>query len=154
MELREIEKRLFVDKHHLDDELEIQAQVQYHISSKVAELAEELSSAKETMKIAEAKLVSEHSAKDAKRTVKQIDSAIQLSDIYQAAAEEVRDIQKELDKAHGLLDAWKQKGFALKALADLSMSNYYAIDSTSVRREQISQVRNARTRLNSRGRNG
>lgn len=153
MNLREIEKRLFVDKHHLDDELEIQAQVQYHISSKVAELAEELSSAKETMKIAEAKLVSEHSSKDAKRTVKQIDSAIQLSDIYQAAAEEVRDIQKELDKAHGLLDAWKQKGFALKALADLSMSNYYAIDSTSVRREQINQVRSERTRLNTRGRN-
>lgn len=154
MELKEIERRLFVDKHHLDDELEIQAQMQYLISSKVADLAEELSSAKESLRIAEANLIKEHSIKDAKKTVKQLDSAVQLSDVYQAASEEVRDIQKELDKAHGLLDAWKQKGFALKALADLSMTNYYAIDSTSVRKEQIKEVRNSRARLNLRGRNG
>lgn len=153
MELKAIEKRLPIDKHHLDEELEIQAQLQYFISSKAAELSEELSSAKESLKLVEAGLVKEFAQRDTKMTVKQLDSAVQLSEAFLVASEEVRDIQKELDKAHGLLDAWRQKGFALKALADLSMTNYYAIDSTSVRKEQIKEVRNSRTRLNPRGRN-
>lgn len=146
MHLREIERRLVIDKHQLDDELMVQAQIQYAIVEKVSALTEDYSKSRELLKIIESEIVQDLTAGDSKHTVKQLDALIQSSAEYQDAAQGLREAQKDLDKAQGLLDAWKQRGFALKALADLSLSNYYAMDSTSSRKV-LSEKRNERRNL-------
>lgn len=143
LDLHAIELSLPINKHRLDDELEIQADIHYRLASKVADLNEKVSISKEDLKICEAGMVKKVTKDDVKLTVKQMDAAVQLSERYQEAANAYRTAQYELEKAQGLLDAWRQKGFALKVLADLSMASYYAVDSTTERKERLSVARTA-----------
>jgi len=140
--LKEIAGRLRIDKMKLDDELETQAQIQYEISEALALANQRHSKLESEMEEHDAKLLLSMRKGDVKRTVADLQAEIVTSEEHQSGLDNVQLAQRDASMWHGMYEAWKQRGFALKALADLSTSNYFAVDTTYKRdREKIAESR-------------
>lgn len=152
MRFSRIVDQLPIDKHLLDDALETQASTQYEISSEVAKHGEIVSGLKDDLKVLEADLAQTFFDSAVKQTVKQIESEVLLDSERIQLSKDLRSAQLELERWQGLLDAWRQRGFALKVLADLHSTDYFSPSSTtspervSQRKQQITEKRN-RARL-------
>jgi len=138
-----------INKHGLDDELEKQAQTAFNISQNVARSSFELREVDDRLEKYEAELYitlrRESSDQSRKMTVEEIKCAIQEDHRrgeLQASASAYRRVHEEW---LGLSEAWKQRGFALKSLADLAVANYYEVDTTyENNRKVIAESRQSR----------
>ena len=128
--LIELKKMLIINKHRLDDELEIQAQVQFEISSSLEIANARQSRLENEMEEYDAKLLLSLRKGDVKRTVAELQAEILTSGDHQPWLDDLHIAKHEAAQWHGMYEAWKQRGFALKSLADLSMSNYFVVDTT------------------------
>lgn len=133
---REVCARMKINKHALDDELEIQADTLHRISEFMAD-------ARDAMERAEDKLDSEEA-----------DAFIEVSDMHRARKMNLdyiknnvrndprrkaawiahREAALDFEKWENLYYAWKQRSYALTSLAELATASYYAVDSTRERR--------------------
>lgn len=131
-------KMLRVNKHRLDDELEVQADIQNDLNEAKTTAASREAQAKDDLDQCEAELFVNLTRKDSasKMTKDQADATIildperiQLWRKYQAA-------KAERARWDGLYDSWKSRGFDLKALGQLYADQYFAIDSAGARVER------------------
>lgn len=119
-----------IQKHRLDDELAIQAELMFRITSSKAASSARARDLKDQLERAEAKIYRETALNSVtKMTVPELNGCVARDperirrwEAYQAAV-------VEAEKWEGLVEAWKQRGFALKSLADLYLANYYTVDS-------------------------
>lgn len=117
---------LRIDKHALDRELEMHAQMQERISEQVARAGKSATDAADELKYIEATLF-DRLAPDSKN-VKSTDAAVRASPERTAAFDAWSEAQWEHANWQGLYDAWKSKGFALKELTQLYAAQYFALD--------------------------
>ena len=124
-----IKDRLQIDRHRLDDELELQPQVTYFISDKVAEANSAVLAAKESLEKLEAEIRLDLRGSTTKRTNDEINAEIQIDADRINKNVRYLECKREHEKLLGLAESWRARGFALKTLADLYMANYFASDS-------------------------
>ena len=129
-ELRTYITMLPIQKHRLDDELEVQADIMYRISENVVRRTSAANALKNELEKLDAVIISELKASGTKGAVSVLSGAAkgdkereQLYDRYQVA---VVDQQRW----EGLLESWRARGFALTTLANLYSANYFSPTST------------------------
>lgn len=128
--LRELKGMLKINKHKLDDELEVQAHVHFQISEKLSGAIGRQQRLESEMEEYDAKLLLSMRKSDVKRTVAELQAEILTSGDHQSWLDDLHIARHEVAEWQGMYEAWKQRGFALKSLADLAMSNYYNVDTT------------------------
>lgn len=128
-DLEHYRRHLRINKHLLDDALEVQSQYQDEISRELALANTRMLEAKDRLAQTEAAVISELKAE-------------KLSDTH-AAGLAKRDSRRRQDFAAfqqkreeheqwlGLYDAWQRRGYSLKTLSDLYSAQYFSVTSTS-----------------------
>ena len=118
-----------VHKHRLDDELEIQAQFMEQISTETIRRNARMLECKSNLEKLDGRLSAEFKDDDPKMTVGMIEAKVKRDperitswQIYLAA-------MSEHLKWQGLLEAWRQKGYSIKTLADLFAAQYFQLSS-------------------------
>lgn len=128
--LDELRGMLKIDKHKLDDELEVQAHVHFQITEELSYQSHQKQSLKEELEMYDAGLLIDLRKSNVKKTVSELQAEIAVDSGHRATIRDLFLVNKNHELWEGMLEAWKQRGFALKSLADLAMSNYYNVDST------------------------
>lgn len=123
---------LRVNKHRLDDELELQAEVMGQISDEIATQGARLSEAENELKITEARLFREFKDQDEKLTDKAADSAVKRNRERTRAFERVTSLAETLALWSGLHEAWRSRGYSINKLCDLYVAQYFTKDSHSI----------------------
>lgn len=129
-ELRGFRSRLRINKHRLDDELEVQAECQERIASRVTALEARALELKEELAKVEARLTEdfhseERGTKDAREAkVRRHPERVKAWERHQEALQAA-------SQWAGLLDAWKAKGKDLQALARLFGDSYFSLTQVS-----------------------
>lgn len=130
---------LRVDKHTLDDVLEVQSQYQDEISRELALANTRMLGRKDEM---------DRSTADAWQDLK----AEKVSDTLAAGLakkdpERMRrfaayqEAREEHEQWVGLYEAWKGRGYSTKTLADLYVAQYYSVGTSVVRKDPGNQDR-------------
>lgn len=120
-------------KHRLDDELELQAQVMEEISLEVTRKNSRQIDLKEEVARLDGRLAEDVREDDPKATIGSIDAKIKRNPERVKAWEVYQVARAEHEKWSGLLDAWKQKGYSIKTLADLYAASYFTLASHQAR---------------------
>jgi len=127
---------LVVNKHRLDDELEIQADIQERISAEVATLNSRMLECKDDLAKIEARLSEEFRDSDAKLTVDGIKGKVLRHAERGRAWDRHQKAREDLEVAQGILDAWIKRGFSLKTLGELYTGQYFSVRSAGAPRER------------------
>lgn len=130
MKIEEFIDRLKINRNSIDDELEIQAESQFHIAREVAALSEKVDNLKRDFKIVEADAIARAKEGDPKLTNPMAEKEAQRSTVVRAAFDELTATERTKANWVYLLDAWINRGRNLKALADLHGQQYFSVDST------------------------
>ena len=120
---------LRVNKHRLDDELEIQAECMERISALTAKANSLMLEAKEALAVIEGKLTQELAEDNPKWKVAEVAGAVKRDRDYKAAWQSYQLARQAHEEWEGLLKAWAQRGRDIKALGDLYASQYWQLDS-------------------------
>lgn len=134
---------LRINRHRLDEELELQSELMDRISSQVAVLNSQQLEAKEELAKVEARLFLELkedkvSNEAANAEVRKHRERVAAWQRYQVARQVYEDWQ-------GLLNAWTARGYHIKVIADLFIAQYFAV--TTVHGPDDNTVHAARARL-------
>ena len=124
---------LRVNKHRLDDELEIQGETQERISSHLARLNSRQLELKKSLDSVEASVIARLKEGDSKLSNPIAEKEARRDRDYISAWQAWSVARQEYEEWLGLYEAWKSRGYALKTLADLYGDQYYAIDSAGGR---------------------
>lgn len=131
-DLNQLRNQLRINRHRLDEELELQPYVAEQISREVATLNSRQLEAKEELARVEARLylnlrdgADKITANEIDAKVKRDRDRIQANGSYQA-------LRHEYEVWLGMQDAWRQRGFAIKNLCELFCADYFAQTQTSV----------------------
>lgn len=122
-----------VHKHRLDDELEIQAQFMEQISTETIRYNARMLERKLDLDKLEGRLMTELKEDEPKLTAAEVTAKIKRDPDRVKAWEIYLAALSEHLRWEGLRDAWKQKGFSIKTLADLYASQYFQLSSHQVR---------------------
>lgn len=129
----EARRLLPTSKHALDDELERQADVQDRISVAVAQAGMAATKAKDNLARVEASLLQDvhtNAANEGKKlTVDQAGGFVRRHRDRMRAFDELCRCQAEHEEWQGIYEAWRSKGFNLKALGALFEAQYFTINS-------------------------
>lgn len=131
-DLNTYRRLLRVNKHRLDDELEVQAEVMDRISDRIAKLTAVVSEAENHLKVTEARLFREFKDTDDKATDKAAESAVKRHRERVQAFTQVTEATQELAQWTGLHQAWKARGFSIGSLCNLYVAQYFTKDSHSI----------------------
>lgn len=142
--LQDYRSRLRIEKHQLDDELEVQAELLHRISEKVVSAKSRALAAKDELDRLEGEIYSDAKQDSPKATVPELQGITMRDDRrmdkwrrYQVA----RESQESWESLH---EAWKSRGFALRALVDLRLASYYTSDSSAADgRKALNEARQA-----------
>lgn len=127
---------LMIHKHRLDDELEIQAQVMDQISTQVVIQNSRSLEAKEALSQIESRLLEDARDSDTKVTVSQAEAIVKRNPERRRTWEKYQQARAEHEAWVGMLEAWRQRGYSIKTLADLYAAQYFTIDSTHLSQRQ------------------
>ncbi len=138
---------LKISKHNLDGALEVQAEIMDQISQQVVMLQREVNDAKDSLAKLEGRLLIEFKEDGTKLSVGVVDAMIRRDQTRSRAWDHYQDVMSELDSWSKLLDAWKQRGFAIKGLGDLYGASYFTVNSLGsdrqIRRDREHEDRRA-----------
>lgn len=127
---------LRVNKHRLDDELEIQPDIMDRISTQVVIHSSKALEAKDELAKLEGRLAEGFRDDDAKLTVGAIDAKVKRDPERVRAWQKYQLARAEHEGWVGLLEAWRQKGYSIKTLADLYAAQYFTLSSTQTSERQ------------------
>jgi len=122
-----------VDKHRLDDALEVHAQAQERISARVARENSHALLRKRELEAEEARVIYQLKVDDPKMTNPIAEKEAKRNSSYLKAWHLYQQARQEHEEWAGLLSAWQARGYNLKALGDLYGMQYFAVDSTRAR---------------------
>lgn len=129
MNISEVRNMIRINRHRLDDELEINAQVMEEIGRTVSRLNGVQLELKRKLAIAEAKAISELKEADPKMSNPIAEKEAARDRDVNRAWEAWQGSRAELEEWESVQKAWYQRGFDLKALGDLFAHQYFAMDS-------------------------
>lgn len=129
MEIEDFEKMLVIKKHQLDEELAIQADVQWRIVERLNAANATRDQYKDKLAQAESKLASEIIAENPKLAMTKVDSEVKCDPHRIRVLSAYMETKSVADRWNGLYEAWRARGFAIKSLCDLYSSSYFASDS-------------------------
>lgn len=124
-------KRLKVDKHDLDGELEVQAQYQDEIADQLALANTRMLAAKDDLAREEARLFISLKRGEDKMTNEVVNARIRTDEDRSRLFESFQSAREAHEAWQGLYEAWRQRGYSIKTLADLYAAQYFAITSVS-----------------------
>lgn len=130
-DLETFRSMLAVRKNHLDDELEIQAEVMDRINRQVVAANSRMLSAKDELARLEARLGDEIKDDEPKLSLPAIDGKVKRHRERLDLWKRFQDAREHLEEWQGLHEAWKQKGYSIKTASDLYSAGYFTINSTS-----------------------
>lgn len=128
-----VRSMLAIDKHRLDDALEVHAQMQDRIAQQLARTTTTANIAKRDLEAEEGRIIGQLKIDDPKLSNTVAEKEVRRNSAYLKAWRLYQEARQEMDEWAGLLDAWKARGYNLKALADLYGMQYFAVDSTRAR---------------------
>lgn len=135
--------RLRIDRHRLDEELEIHADHSDRIAQGVKKATQAEAQARREFERKEAELMRDMITDDPKMSQARATAEVKLRRDWGVAWAAYQEAKGPLMDWEGLQKAWYQKGFDLKALGDLYAHQYWSPDSikgpgdqTKVRQEQ------------------
>ena len=129
MELSEIRNMLKINRHRLDDELEVHSEIMDRIGQRVVKLNGRQIELKRQMEITEAKVISRLKDDDPKMTNPIAEKEAKGSRDYETAWKAYQVARAEHEEWEVVQKAWYQRGFDIKALGDLFGNQYFALDS-------------------------
>lgn len=138
---------LRINKHRLDDELEIQAETQERISSHLARLNSRMLELKKSTDQTEASVIARLKDNDAKLSNPLAEKEAKRDREYMSAWQAYQVARQEYEEWLGLYEAWKSRGYQLKTLADLHGDQYFAIDYTTGKAAREAASDDARSRM-------
>jgi len=118
-------------KHRLDDELEVQAQFMEQIASEVTTRNSRAIEAKDELARVEARLTEDYRDDDPKVTVGALAAKINRDPERIRAWQTYQAARSEHERWAGLLEAWRNKGYSIKTLADLYSAQYFSLTSVT-----------------------
>lgn len=133
MTLQQLRNMLRVNKHRLDDELEIQAEIQEQISAEVARLNSRMLKAKDDLASTEARITEDLKDSGEKLSVAELGAKVQRHKERKESFGILQAARFDLEEWQGMYDAWKQKGRDLESLGRLFGAQYFVV--TSIGRE-------------------
>ena len=119
--------RLRVNKHLLDDELEVQSQYQEEISRELAAANTRMLRAKDLLARTEATVISE--LKEGKMSDTHAAGMAKKDQRRREDFDRFQECREEHEQWLGLYDAWQRRGYSLKTLADLFNAQYFSVTS-------------------------
>jgi len=128
--INDLKQYLKIDKLALDEELTQQASLLYQISEEYAVAVGERDGLKESLAIEAAK--ADQRAREQlgdKATEPKVKALVTLDEQRIAANGKYLDAKYQADALEALKDSFQQRGYMLRDLAQLYISNYYTTDS-------------------------
>jgi hypothetical protein len=118
-----------VQKHRIDEHLEMHAEILDQIAQGVTLANSRQLEAKDALLKVEARLATDAKEDDPKLTVAGVDSLVRRhADRTKAYLAYQRD-RADFEEWSGLLEAWRSKGYSMKTLADLYSTQYFTLES-------------------------
>lgn len=130
--LQSLGNMLRVNKHRLDDELEMQGEIAFHVLAKVADLESRVRNAKDNMESVEARLRLDYRESGEKMTVDELNARVQNHRERKAAFQDLDRKEHDLAQWKAAAEAWRQRSHALSRLAELHGTEYFTRVATSV----------------------
>jgi hypothetical protein len=128
-DIRAYRNMLRINKHRLDDELEVQSQVMDDISSQLTVLNSRMLEANDNLKLIEARLFRELKDDSEKITDKAADAMVKQDPQRKRAWQQAQAARAEHEDWTGLYDSWKARGYSIRDLCGLFVAQYFTIDS-------------------------
>lgn len=133
---------LRTNKHRLDDELEIHAEMQERISAELNHAAARMHEAEEALKRCESRLTLEFREQGDRGTMDDIKARVRRDTARREAWERLQERTSAHAEWEALLDAWKVKGYNVRDLALLYQSSYFAMTEHQLRhRNEVARGR-------------
>lgn len=123
---------LRINKHRLDDELELQAEVMDRISDQISRLAASVDVAENDLKLTEARIFRQTKDLDEKITDKATENIVKRHSDRIKAFDRVVSARQDLAQWQGLHEAWKSRGYSINKLCDLYVAQYFTKNSHSI----------------------
>ena len=130
--LAQYKAMLYINRHRLDDELEIQADIMDRISTQVVILNSKMIEAKDDLAQTEGRLAEDVREDEPKLTVGMIEAKVKRDPTRLRAWQKYQAARADHEAWTGLLDAWRQKGYSIRTLADLYSAQYFTMSSTQL----------------------
>ena len=134
LQYNEIVAKLRIDKHALDDELEMQSEIQFMISEELIKAREHMLSVENDLEIVESKAFRNASTQMAdtgkKPSVDYVKHSVKADPSRNRKVMDVNEARVAFEKWESLYWAWWSRSDALRALASLATANYYSVDTT------------------------
>lgn len=124
-ELNTYRNMLRLNKHRLDDELEIQSEIQERISARVSILNSRLLEAADELRRLEAQLFAD--AKENGDSDKVAEQSVRRHAERQRAWIKWQAARSEHEQWQGLYEAWKARGYSMKELVALYGAQYFVV---------------------------
>lgn len=137
---------LRINKHRLDDDLEIHAETQERISATLAKMNSRMLELKKSLEQTEAVVIGEVKERDPKLSNPLAEKEAKRDRSYISAWQAYQTARQEHEEWQGLYSAWQARGYNLKTLSDLHGAQYFAVSSTG-RANAEEDVARARTRM-------
>ncbi len=126
----DLKQYLQVDKHALDEELVRQPSLFYRISELYVEAVAVRDSQKEKLAVIDAEIEQEIRRKlGNKCTEGKVKGILLLDEDHHQAAEMYLDAKRKADQLQALKEAFHMRGYMLRDLAQLFISNYFTSDA-------------------------
>lgn len=141
----DLRQYLKIDKLALDEELVNQASLYFKISEAYTEAAAERDLLKETLAYGDAKIEQDiRKELGDKCTEGKVKSLLTINEKHAEANGHYLDAKIKADRLAALKEAFHQRGYMLRDLAQLFISNYYGADSVKVTQNGESAVYRAK----------
>jgi len=130
--LEEFEAYLILDKNDLDKAVSYQSSLMHQVGEECAKAIGEAATQKGHLKRMEAKLSGTHRKKlekDGRATEKQVEHCVILDERRITAFEKYNDSIIHADKMESLKDSFKTRGFMIRDMVSMMLSDYCAKDS-------------------------
>lgn len=135
--LEQYRNMLYINKHRLDDELEVQGDIMDRISTQVVRRNTAMLEAKDELAKIEGRLAEEYRDDSSlKLTAPLIELKVKRHPERTRAWEAYQRARAEHEAWAGLLEAWRQKGYSIKTLADLYAAQYFSLSSIQSNQRQ------------------
>jgi len=150
LRIEEARAHLKVDKHAIDDALEQQSVMLEAIHRQLAQENAALARCKRMLEVAEDKAMEDLARTHPELTNPQRERKAHRHDIYRDAHEEYITQKASVEEWEGLAKAWFNRGFDLRALADLHASQYFSQTTVSIHDDRLPplvELERARSRI-------
>lgn len=135
VDIKDLQALLPIDKDRLDEELAIQAEVQWRIAEHVVTQSNCVIDLKYKLDKLEAQIAIDLTDANPKLSIERTKNQVRVDRERDGMYWLYAKSRTELDQWSNLHDAWKARGYALKSLCDLAVSNYFTSDGYTKRVE-------------------